>query len=210
MPQSTADSRLSFLKNSAHFLSAQSPSTSAHLLTVHNQVLIEESKALSPSQQREFCAACGTIRVPGRTTNVYTKTRRAKKRRSDSPRPTRSTEPYSGVVYDCLRCSRQTIQPLQKPPRRGQGMKTLFTPSSSPRPSTTQSKQNFVEVDQPNHTAKARSESASSKKRAKTRKNQGLHALLAAGKQRSQSQNLQSTSLDLFDFLGPDARSRGK
>jgi hypothetical protein len=83
-------------------------------------------------------------------------------------------------------------------------MKTLSTPSASaPQPSTTQSKQRFVEADQPNHTAKARSENASSKKRAKARKNQGLQALLAAGKQRSQSQNSQLASLDLFDFLQP-------
>src|SRR5437870_3762789 len=107
MPQPTSDLRLRFLKHSAQFMGVLSPSTSAHLLTVHNQIFVEESKTLSPSQQREFCAGCGSIRIPGRTTNIYARTKRAKRRRSNCGKLAPFIDPYSGVVYDCLICHRQ-------------------------------------------------------------------------------------------------------
>ncbi|EGC50034.1 conserved hypothetical protein [Histoplasma capsulatum var. duboisii H88] len=201
MPSSVSTTQLKFLKSSAQYLAAQSPSTSSHLLSVHNQLLRDELKLLSVAQHREFCGACGTARTADSSKTIALKNhngvlKRPKKEAS-------STEPSPIVIYRCLRCHRQkiltskgNIKPLNpRKPRLGAAAPSAQTSIQSAR------------VDAPiqgiestsTTTLQKSTDNHNSKRRAKIRKQQGLMAALAAGKkQHAQSQ---TSSLDLLDFL---------
>ena len=194
MPISEYSSRLTFLKDSAHSLHSQSPSTAAHLLAVHNQILHDQFKPLNQRQKDEFCGACGSIRnsQSARSFHIQKKgiIRPSSKEVSDR----------CATGYKCLRCGRRTVKPSRKAPIGLNTPKTTAEidsiPASQPSSPTSeasappQSGLQDAEQGKPGKTA----ENASSKKRAKVRKHGGLKALLAS-KQQSQP------SLDLFDFL---------
>lgn len=194
MPVSEYSSQLAFLKDSAHSLLSQSPSTAAHLLAVHNQILHHQLKPLNQRQKDAFCGACGTIRNP-----ESTRTFQIQKKRTSGP-SSKEISDGRATVYKCLRCGRRTVKPLLRDPIRSNiptsSPETTSTPAFQPSSSTaeaparSQRGPETAEQAKPGKTA----ENASSKKRAKARKQGGLQALLAS-KQQSQS------SLDLFDFL---------
>lgn len=196
--------RLNFLRDSASFLSSQSPSTAAHLLASHIQILYEDFKPLNYRQKETFCGACGSIRKPEHTKKFEVKPKNIKSK----GKPLKDAGSAGATVYKCLRCYRRTVLPHRKPAARPNVQKqpistpaqlssssTVSTAEKAPEKAATQAPSDTaVSVDAP---AKTTSENASSKKRAKARKQGGLQALLAS-KQRSQST---SSSLDLLDFL---------
>lgn len=196
--------RLTFLTDAAQALYADSPSTSSFLLASHNQLLNEQGETLTASQEREICLGCGTLRTPGWMSAISTQRKRKRNTSVGSHKQgSGNVSPRSGVVYKCLRCDRHVTQSLQKPPRRH--VQSKKTPSSSTQevsaPVSTTASAALQQRGKPTDTADAKkpSDNASSKKRAKARKNQGLLATLAASKQpRSQTP---SASLDLLDFL---------
>ena len=193
---------LDYLKKSAELLVSESPSTSAHLLAVHTQILHNNFRPLNHRHHETFCGACGSIRRPEWTkkTNVSAKSKPQRSNRKVSKEPRDET-----TVYTCLRCRRRTV----KSHRRGITSQsslsdikaqTLSQPESTNSPSKMahdlpQNVSNDREMAQANKA----SENASSKKRAKTRKQGGLQALLES-KQQQKSQSA-SSSLDIFDFL---------
>lgn len=184
--------QLRFLSNAAELLTGHSPSTSAHLLAAHTQILHDDSKSLNVRQQKHHCGACGSIRQSkgSRITEV--------KPRGKSL-ASKSESTGGAKVYKCLRCHQRTVlprkRPASKPPSR------TPTATASPAPSTTLPKPTSAKASQQNPPSAApepqsskAAENTNSKKRAKARKQGGLQALLAS-KQRTQP------SLDLFDFL---------
>lgn len=191
---------LNFLKNSAALLSSQSSSTAAHLMNAHNRLLYEDFKSLKPRQHENFCAACGSPRNPDCTTIIHIKQRR-------SNRPGRGSRDGGATVYKCLRCHKRCVRPQQS--RNPQQTKSINV--TTPLPVNSSSPAAISSQDPPSQAAsdtsvatgisdsKAATENASSKKRAKARKQGGLQALLAS-KQRSQTSTTGS-SLDLLDFL---------
>ncbi|KMP02699.1 hypothetical protein CIHG_07471 [Coccidioides immitis H538.4] len=184
--------RLEFLKKSALMLASDSPSTSAHLLAAHNCVLYELSKPMSFSQKREYCPSFST------------RARAPKGARRGRMPPTNDKE--SCAVYNCLRCHRQTVQPFKKAkPNRPGGRIAADTSALNSLQPTSQTETSAPELNVAATLSSAKmkssSDNASSKKRAKARKQQGLLAALAASKQTSQPSP--STSLDLLDFLQP-------
>ncbi|KAK2754840.1 hypothetical protein FQN54_006733 [Arachnomyces sp. PD_36] len=199
----TADSqaRLQFLKHSADILKVQSPSTAAHLMSVHNHALREGFNSIPPSLQRTSCGACGSFRVFEEPSNSSTTP-------TDSNLHRRSHKPTAkeGSIYECPRCHRRTFPAVrkQKPLRKGQpSASTAKPPTTQPLPqtqndSTPKAQPEVSSTPDPKSTT---SGNTSSKKRAKARKQQGLQALLAAGKDTSKTSS--STSLDLLDFLQP-------
>ncbi|TPX23187.1 hypothetical protein DIZ76_012513 [Coccidioides immitis] len=196
--------RLEFLKKSALMLVSDSPSTSAHLLAAHNCVLYELSKPMSFSQKREYCPSCGSICLPATTCTVSTRARAPKGARRGRMPPTNDKE--SCAVYNCLRCHRQTVQPFKKAkPNRPGGRIAADTSALNSLQPTSQTETSAPELNVAATLSSAKmkssSDNASSKKRAKARKQQGLLAALAASKQTSQPSP--STSLDLLDFLQP-------
>lgn len=200
----SADShmRLQFLKESADFLKSQSPSISSHLMSVHNHLLREGFNPLTSSQKRAFCGACGSIRTSGQKSNNASGQKSIVK---ELYRKSQTLTAEEGSIYQCPRCHRRTFpatrkqKPLQKGRSSTSTNKALLT-RPLPEP-----KDKEIPNPQPRETSTssdpktASSTATSSKKRAKARKQQGLQALVAAGKQVPQTSS--STSLDLFDFL---------
>jgi RNase P subunit RPR2 len=197
MPVSDYSSQLTFLKDSAHSLASQSPSTAAHLLAVHNQILHHQFKPLNQRQKDAFCGACGSIRSPQSTESIQIHKKGA------SGSSSKNNTSGGATVYKCRRCGRRTVNPLRREPIRSNIPNSTAQTSSAPAvqssasttdapapPTLPQPGPQAAEQSKPGKTA----ENAGSKKRAKTRKQGGLQALLAS-KQQSQP------SLDLFDFL---------
>ncbi|PGH17101.1 hypothetical protein AJ80_04976 [Polytolypa hystricis UAMH7299] len=194
-------SRLEFLKNSAYHLQQESPSTSRHLLSVYNHLLLEESRPLPAAQQRESCPACGNYRNP----NAYTTTKRTsglhKAQKLKVRKKGASTSWSTAMEYKCStpQCGRYTYQKLQRPPRYMDQRKIRSKDTDTKPTSTVQAAKDLSQLAKviSTPTPKISSDNAGSKKRAKARKQQGLQALL--NKQKSQSQT--SSPLDLMDFL---------
>ncbi|KAL4882601.1 hypothetical protein BJY04DRAFT_37417 [Aspergillus karnatakaensis] len=172
--------RLNFLKVSASALSSSSPSTAAFLISAHNSILLEEQKPPNQRLHDSFCGACGSPRQSEwtKTTSIKTKSQK------------RATSSFAdgASVHKCMRCRRRTFTPgrissraisTAVPIARSQTSTATATPVLDQKP------------------ASKATDNASSKKRAKARKQGGLQALLAA----KQSQPKASQSLDLFDFL---------
>lgn len=196
MPISDFTPQLDFLRDSAHSLHLSSPSTAAYLLGTHNQILHEQFKPLNQKQKDTFCGSCGAIRDPQSTGAIQTK----KKQTSGSS--SKNTISDGGVtIYKCPRCSRQTVKPLRRDPIHSSSHRSTAGTSAAPvdqPPSSTAEAPTLQTQLQPGNEDRNKviktAENASSKKRAKARKQGGLQALLA-NKQQNQS------SLDLFDFL---------
>ena len=195
MPASECAPRLNFLRDSASALGSSSPSTAAHLLTEHNRILHDGLRPLNQRQQEFSCGACGTIRKPETTKIIEIKKKKSKQHASRSD---------GATIYKCLCCHRRTVKSHEKEPVRSKlpsrtattttTTTTTEPPESTPGPSAEKTVSQQAVPEQPaNRTA----DNANSKKRAKTRKQGGLKALLAS-KQQSQPA---SSSLDLFDFL---------
>ncbi|PLB47543.1 hypothetical protein P170DRAFT_359399 [Aspergillus steynii IBT 23096] len=198
MPFSDHNPRLNFLKESASTLSTISPSTAAHLMMVHNHIFRDECKPLNQRQQETSCGACGSIRTPETTKTTRIQKKKSLKRASAA----KGIDAHGATVYKCLRCHRRTVKPSRmeatRPPVPSRVNAATKSSLDSPQAASTgdsSSKQvtEAAEVAQPGKAA----DNASSKKRAKARKQGGLQALLAS-KQKSQAS---SSSLDLFDFL---------
>lgn len=193
MPASEYGPQLNFLRGSASSLSAASPSTAAHLMSVHNRILHDDFRSLNHRQQEASCGACGTVRNPGTSKTIQIKPNRSKRASSSSEGTT---------IYQCLRCRRRAVKSCRKEPARPKVSKAN-TRALGPSTATSQSPANGLVAQQPAPElldatrATKTTENANSKKRAKARKQGGLQALLVS-KQQSQPA---SSSLDLFDFL---------
>lgn len=184
--------RLRFLSDAAQLLTVHSPSTSAHLLAAHTQILHEDLKTLNVRQQKHHCGACGSIRQPqtSRITEVKSKGK-SRACKSESP---------GAKVYKCLRCHQRAVLPRKR--TASKPLPRTSTTTASPAVSRASSESTSLKAPSQQDSLSAASdpqpdkaaENASSKKRAKARKQGSLQALLAS-KQPTQS------SLDLFDFL---------
>lgn len=184
---------MGFLSQAAEWFQSSSPSTSAHLLNAHTQNLHEELKPLSIHQKKHHCT-CGTLRHSNSTRVTRVQSKKSGKLQTNSV--------GTAVVYKCLSCKQRTVLPRKKSVRASKPSSSLPIPTEScsaptttapsPAPSTP-AETSAPESSTTNSTLKT-ADNASSKKRAKSRKQGGLQALLAS-KQKSQA------SLDLFDFL---------
>ncbi|KZZ87357.1 hypothetical protein AAP_05738 [Ascosphaera apis ARSEF 7405] len=191
--------RLAFLKQAAHHLHGSSLSTSSHLLQTHHQLLLDKGKFIPVAQHKEYCAACGSLRMSDWPKTLFKEEPNAKRRRrrqrqkqkqqSHTTGTTLTEQPTrSGTVYDCLRCHRKKILIDRRPPARPVSVQANLAASEKGPGSAAGQQQ------QQQHP----SDNAGSKKRAKARKQQGLLASLQAKKTQQQS-----SSLDLLDFLQP-------
>lgn len=191
--------RLQFLQNAASLLCTGSISTASHLMVQHNGILHEDSKPIKLRQHESWCNACGAPRQPR-----YTKILKPKYRTSKVKTRPASIVSREAIVYRCLRCSSRTVQRRPSQPRPLQKAIGASAPStqaaaSSEVPSTSRSTVNLASRIATESSIKTTSENASSKKRAKARKQGGLQALLAS--KRSGESTPSASSLDLFDFL---------
>ncbi|KAH8696339.1 hypothetical protein BGW36DRAFT_184689 [Talaromyces proteolyticus] len=191
--------RLKFLQSSAKLLGAQSVSTAAHLISVHNGLLYENLKPLKPRQHETWCGACGSPRD-----KEHTKISKIKQRRSLRNGQVASKDAIrDATVYQCLRCNKRMTRYLQ-PQIRKQHEQT-----NAPTKITSNINQHGRDLSTPTESlpspleadvSKSVLDNASSKKRAKARKQGGLQAVLAS-KARTQTARASTSSLDLLDFL---------
>jgi hypothetical protein len=191
--------RLQFLQNSASLLCSGSVSTAAHLMVQHNGILHEDYKSVKLRQHESWCNGCGSPRQ-----SRFTKIVKPKYRSSKGKTRPASIASREAVVYRCLRCSSRTVQRRQSQPRPLQKAGGTSTASIQAVPSTEvptsgRSTVNLTSRPAAESSTKTPSENASSKKRAKARKQGGLQALLAS--KRSGESTQSSSSLDLLDFL---------
>lgn len=193
MPASEYASQLNFLRDSASSLSSLSPSTAAHLLSVHNRIVHNDLRPLNQRQQEFSCSSCGTIRKPETSRKFQVKKKKSKRASSSSD---------GATIYKCLCCRRRAVKPNRKELVRTKLPSRTTSPAPEASTATTGPSTEKTVSQKPNpepvEASKAKTaENANSKKRAKARKQGGLQALLAS-KQQSQPA---TSSLDLFDFL---------
>jgi RNase P subunit RPR2 len=190
-------SRLDFLKEAAHLLAIQSPTTSAAMGAAHDKLLMAQEVDLeAPTKEwnalrREVCGACGNLLVPGWSCKVIHQTRSRnviKKEKGGMSKSNSSVKPEKDVVYSCLRCNRKTIHALLPRSSKHTRPKTHKIGLGSHLDASVQREKDTEVV--------TKSANANSKQRKKTRKG-GLQALLDKNK----TQPSGSLGLDLMDFM---------
>lgn len=192
--------RLRFLNDSAHLIAVGSPTTSAVLSSHYNKLLAENdldlqaSKKDQDSRRREVCGACGSLMIPGWSCHVIQgniKPKEAQRAKKISRKPTSKLE--KAKVYSCLRCHRKTVQPIVARESKVILKKPIVSKSQTIQHATSAAPASITE-----------SANASSKKRAKARKQGGLQAMLAKSKTESLGPSSRGFGLDLMDLMKSD------
>lgn len=198
--------RSRFLDRAAHSYAVSAPSTSAHLMMEYRTVAAGSGSDGPLLQPKGTCGACGNIMIPGQTCRTRLTDRRVsrqglshrkKKRHNPSkPRRFKREKTFDSECVLCRRTSRKPLQSSQIPkPAEAEPLMPLTersrTASSIPDKA---SMPRIVHSDlpQPSQT------NASSKKRAKARKESGLGAMLA--KAQSRHTPARGFGLDLLDM----------
>ncbi|KAL8718170.1 MAG: hypothetical protein Q9225_004665 [Loekoesia sp. 1 TL-2023] len=198
MPEPGLDARIHFLDASARLLQNVVPETSAHLMQQRNLVAEEFEKPLNKAQLKDICKACGAILVPDLTSKsqvidpsapISAKKRRRITRRSD--------EQAEQLQTECLLCCRVISTSMQSHSRKD--MQEAVQLIKMAEPSNAAASEAGTSLSSSNMEEKPASANASSKKRAKARKQGGLQALLEKSKgTESKSSGL---GLELMDFM---------
>ncbi|KAI9862165.1 MAG: hypothetical protein M1813_004941 [Trichoglossum hirsutum] len=203
-------SRLRYLNDAAHLLTVKSPAVSAQLLSQYNKIALKNELNPPDARRRGICGACGSIMVPGWTCHIHSqgeesprKTRRKRqKSKSHNAAPSLVLTPDGiemnelRVLYKCQVCGRTTRQIVPKKRASGRPARITAVPhplTANPSIPAGNLDSNKVEP------AKVASANASSKKRAKARKQGGLQALLAKKKEGGEQKG--DFGLDLMDLM---------
>lgn len=217
MADQGARAQLNYLHSSAHLLSSTSPAVSRHLMARVHALARDTNLGISEAQIRDACGACGNIMIPGWTSRTYlekdkpslesrTKTNGKGKGKTGSVQLPKYVGAAAGVdksiVHECWICNRKSRQRL---PTSSRPDSTKHTHVASP--STISSIPGVARLtplgpkSEPEHPISS-SVNASSRRRAKSRKQGGLQALLAKKKE-DESKGGMSTGfgLDLMDFM---------
>lgn len=203
MTQAATKARIKYLAASAQLYSHIAPETSAHLMLQCGSFAASNDIALKMSDSQKACSACGTILTSGWTsrTSVADNPRNIKrqlKRRSE--RKGTNDERTKFVITQCLVCLQSTSSPLEHVTARFSSRKqnsmsqaAILGAASSPSRLTSQAREAKEEHQIPLPANLA------SKKRARARKQSGLHGMLQ--KSKSQNTGAPSPALDLMDFM---------
>jgi ribonuclease MRP protein subunit SNM1 len=183
-------SRLRYLNDSAHLLATTAPATSRYLMSSCNTLMFERNIEQSEAQRRNICGACGTIMVLGWDGTIQLESQSRRKRNNNQKDEVNRSK---SIVYKCESCNRTTRFPIPLPTPRNRLRSLRQTPSAGAGvTSTARAKAS------PNATAPL-STNASSKKRAKARKQSGLEAILA--RKKSSEASASGFGLNLMDFM---------
>ncbi|KAI0479125.1 hypothetical protein GGR56DRAFT_363219 [Xylariaceae sp. FL0804] len=185
--------RLAFLTDAAHLLAETSPQTSAHLMSQRNSMLFDNDIPQSEIQRQHVCGSCGHIMIPGRGDLLKIETKKDTRRRRGSQKHSARKESPSRRAcqkrLDCGLCGRYTLVSLPPP--------AAIVRRRPKQPSQSLSAASIPPVAGPPPEPAKPSANASSKKRAKSRR-QGLQALL---EQSSSSRPRVDLGLSLADFM---------
>lgn len=182
--------QLRFLSDAANLLGSSSPSTAAHLLTAHTHILHDGSKSLNARQNKHHCAGCGSLRISKASKPTVVKSRK---------KP-RTAIRGTATVHKCVRCNQRAVISRKRSVPRATSKASSRVPTATAVDSAASTASTPSISSQQDLPAIASSstektlDNASSKKRAKARKQGGLQALLASKKSTE-------PSLNLLDFL---------
>jgi tartrate dehydratase beta subunit/fumarate hydratase class I family protein len=199
--------RLRFLNDSAHLIAIGSPTTSAVLgshydkLLAENDLDLQASKKDQDSRRREVCGACGSLMIPGWSCHVIQENIKPKEAQRAKKFSRKSTGKLEKVkVYTCLRCHRKTVQPVLARESKVLLKKPIVSKSQTIQHAASAAPASITEY----ASATSKSANASSKKRAKARKQGGLQAMLAKSKTELLGPSSEDFGLDLMDLMKSD------
>jgi RNase P subunit RPR2 len=175
--------RLRYLNESAQLLATTAPTTSRFLMSRHNSLIFESGRDRSEAQKRDACGACGTIMIPGWESTIQLPRKQIRKGKNKILQAVKTKV----AVYICEACGRETSYSLDNP------QISRHTPGPS-KSNITQSSAT------PKAVSAILSSTSSSRKRAKSRKQGSLEALLARQKP-SDSRSSGGFGFDLMDFM---------
>ena len=174
------EARLNFLNASAHLYAAIAPATSAQLMLQRHIEIAGNAKSKSDEKSSSSCKACGTISIPGWTSQTSRVDKRALQMPNPKHRPKRHTRgrisatPEKHIRVKCLACHRFEDFPLPKSEKGRTNKEATATSraiSSDPKPFRDQE---INPRDKPSKTSKRR-------ERVKKHKS-GLQAMLERSK----------------------------
>ncbi|KAI0503263.1 hypothetical protein F5B22DRAFT_652261 [Xylaria bambusicola] len=226
MAADTLPATLGFLTDAAHLLASAAPETSAHLMSRRNALMFDNELGQSDVQRQRVCGCCGHIMIAGLGDVLKIDSNKSchKKKRAGSKQRKGGVSPKVGCrkTWNCSKCGRYTAISLPPPTRIPQrrfkstalrssittksvGSAQVASASASSSAAATAATATLASKDgsTPAVALVASSEltrvsaNASSKKRAKNRK-QGLQALL---QQSSSSKPQSGLGLSLADFM---------
>jgi ribonuclease MRP protein subunit SNM1 len=183
--------RLRYLNDSAHLLTTTAPATSRYMMSSCNALMFDRNIDQSETQRRKVCGACGTIMILGWECTVQLESQKRRRKKGDQSKDAPNSS--KAIVYKCESCSRETRFPIPLPAPRNKMRSQRQMPSSGT------GAMNLLQAKANSTTSTPLSTNASSKKRAKARKQGGLGAILAQKKASEASRS--GFGLDLMDFM---------
>ncbi|KAL8741884.1 MAG: hypothetical protein Q9190_005563 [Brigantiaea leucoxantha] len=198
MTNTAIDARSKFLNATANLYAVRAPGTSAHLMQEYFSVAESHNRPLKPNHIENVCKTCGTISIPGRNSRfsiVATQSTFRKRQGKASGENAKTATPRQKLMQtECLACHRVTSVPLQPSKRNA-------LDESESRMATNTKNAGFETSKAPTVTRseKTVSTNLASKRRAKTRKQGGLRAMLE--KSRDSEQKQSGLGMDLFDLM---------
>lgn len=201
MVSPATSARLKYLNDSAHLLVTSAPGTSAFLMSRCNSLMFDNDLDPSGAHKRHVCGACGNIIILGWTGTRQLESLKAQKgrRNARSTMQQSSSAKVKTVVYTCERCGRRTRQSINTTiPRSSKTLDTTYLSKTSQI--VTPLKSPLSGAHSAAKTPSSASANASSRRRAKSRKQGGLQALLAKNRE-TDIRGSAGFGLDLLDLM---------
>ena len=198
-----ADTRLEFLKASAHLYATTAPATAAHLMLQFAKVAEDNGRGYDEGHFQDACRACGTIAVVDRTVQVslVEDQNAGKQLKAPMTKPSEklraSPQASKFQETECLVCHRVTRVSAAKNKSRSQDhsakQQTIHSTSNAP------GQLDAAVHQQSTNLCLKDPKGSGTKQRAKARKRGGLQAMVERSKG---SQNTAFASgLDLMDLM---------
>ncbi|KAI1765202.1 hypothetical protein GGR53DRAFT_279270 [Hypoxylon sp. FL1150] len=194
MANDTIPQSISFLTDAAHLLMKTAPETSTYIMRCRNSLMFNNNLEQSDLQKQHVCNACGHIMIPGQGAELKLDAdKTARKRGLRKSNTSKKLDGKNNLAVGCRKrftcglCNRYTDIQVPSAAPISRCRPTKPRPLAAVRPDA---------AVLPSESSKV-SANASSKKRAKNRK-QGLQALLQA---QSASKSQSGLGLSLSDFM---------
>ncbi|CAF9917648.1 hypothetical protein IMSHALPRED_003710 [Imshaugia aleurites] len=197
MADAAAEAKLRFLHASGHLYAATAPATSAQLMLQRQVELAGNARPRSKDESSSSCRACGTVLIPGwtsQTSRVAKAASKANSLKAGSKKHTRrkiSPLPEKYVRVKCLACHRFEDTLLQESKTNSNSEKIKATSQAT-------SSDAMPKLDPESSTLDKTSKA--SKRRERARKNKsGLQAILDKSKAPAPASS--GFGLDLLDLM---------
>ena len=198
MADAAIEAKLRFLLASGHLYSATAPATSAELMLQHHTEIAGTARLTSSEGPSLSCKACGTISIPGWTSQI-SKVKKGpsrivnpKSRSKKHTRGQRSAHPEKYVRVKCLACHRFEDTRLQK-------TKTSRNKEMDKSTLLATSTLNATSNLDPDSSPTEKSTKASRRRERARKHKSGLQAML--DKSRAPATNTFGLGLDLMDLM---------